>query len=943
MRILWTITALCAFSTVGFALTIDVPAGYSTIQEAIDAAVNGDTVLVASGTYPENIDFLGKAITVKSSDGAEVTMIDGGGAGSVVTFKNREGGDTELKGFSITNGNAANGGGIFCYYSSPVISDNVIVNNTADLDGGGIFCKFFSNPTIKRNTISENSAQDEGGGICCYFSSSPMITENTISENSANDGGGICCLKNTTPAITKNTISRNQAYNNGGGIGCMESSANIKNNMIMENTASKSGGIGCWFYSSAIITDNTISENSAGEGGGIGCYTASPTITNNTISRNTAGDSAGGIICYDESSPIITNNIVSENSTGGGAGGIYCCYHSLPIITANTIIENSAAGDAGGIFCLDNCHLTITDNTISDNSAGGDAAGIYCHTSSPTIKNNSILSNSAGRDAGGIFCFYSYYAIITNNIISRNTALDNAGGIYCHSNSSPTITNNTILENSADNAGGGIRCYKKSSPVVVNTVLRNNTSQEGPEIQVSYQSVPAIRFSNVKGGLDSISVEPDSTLVWGDGMIDEEPLFVDAANGDYHLTRLSPCRDTGDNNAITEPYDFEGDPRIAWGGTVDMGADEFYTVALLYYTGEAMPEETIDITLLGLPEGVAVLYLGKDIFDQPMHTIYGDWFLVPPIINFYLGPIPWNGIITLHEQIPSDCPVPLQLPLQAMVQERLSNLCAIKVIGSPEKMHIPEGTFMMGDHHGDGFPNELPAHSVYINPFFMEVFEVTNEKYCAFLNSAFKQGLIRVSDGVICRKNGGEPYCDTTISSPYSRITCQGCVFGVKSNYEDHPVTEVSWYGAAAYANWLSSQEGRMPCYDSENWNCFFGTGSYRLPTEAEWEYAARGGHKNPYYNYPWGNTLTGSNANHWDSGDPYGGTYPHPETTPVGYYDGNQVPSGIDMANGYGLHDMAGNVNEWCNDWFSSTYYNSSPSDNPTGSHTGAFRVFRG
>jgi len=155
-------------------------------------------------------------------------------------------------------------------------------------------------------------------------------------------------------------------------------------------------------------------------------------------------------------------------------------------------------------------------------------------------------------------------------------------------------------------------------------------------------------------------------------------------------------------------------------------------------------------------------------------------------------------------------------------------------------------------------------------------------------------------------------------------------------------MVKVSWYGAAAYSNWMSLQEGRQPSYDLTTWECNFAVNGYRLLTEAEWEYAARGGQHDPYYQFPWGNDHDGSKANYADSGDPYE-TGELPWTTPVGYFNGDQVPIGVDMVNGYGLYDMAGNVWEWCNDWFNGNYYPSSPYDNPHGPVSGPGRVRRG
>ena len=257
---------------------------------------------------------------------------------------------------------------------------------------------------------------------------------------------------------------------------------------------------------------------------------------------------------------------------------------------------------------------------------------------------------------------------------------------------------------------------------------------------------------------------------------------------------------------------------------------------------------------------------------------------------------------------------------------------------------IPGGEFEMGCHEETGETcqaNEVPVHDVYVDSFYMDVYEVTNREYCVYLNSAYSQGLIEVSSGVVYKACDSEAYCSTTtVESSQSRITWDE-TFGITMGKEDHPMMEVSWYGAVAYANWRSEQYGRTPCYDLSTWECDFDANGYRLPTEAEWEYAARGGEHNPYCAYAWGNDIDGSKANYGGSSDPYEGDLP--ETTPVGYYDGGQTPSGFDMANGYGLYDTAGNVWEWCNDWYDSGYYSSSPYDNPQGPASGTHRVDRG
>jgi formylglycine-generating enzyme required for sulfatase activity len=245
--------------------------------------------------------------------------------------------------------------------------------------------------------------------------------------------------------------------------------------------------------------------------------------------------------------------------------------------------------------------------------------------------------------------------------------------------------------------------------------------------------------------------------------------------------------------------------------------------------------------------------------------------------------------------------------------------------------------------------DEVPIHTVHIDSFYMSATETTNQQYTDYLNAALAQGSIEVRNGIVYGKGGSEIYLTTRQADEYSRIGWDGRAFTVLDNRGNHPVTSVRWFGAAAYTNWLSVKNGLEACYDLSTGKCDSSKKSFRLPTEAEWEYAARGGQYTPYTIFPWGDDADNAKANWPNSGDPYEvGAFPW--TTPVGFYNGElrrQADFGwpgsqatyqtANSANGYGLYDVAGNVWEWVYDWYGRDYYGASPRDNPRGPDSGS------
>ncbi len=226
----------------------------------------------------------------------------------------------------------------------------------------------------------------------------------------------------------------------------------------------------------------------------------------------------------------------------------------------------------------------------------------------------------------------------------------------------------------------------------------------------------------------------------------------------------------------------------------------------------------------------------------------------------------------------------------------------------PEMVSVPAGSFIMGYAPNS---SSRPEHRVYVEAFFIDKYEVTQGAYSTLMKenpSDTKRGL---------RKED--------VATPIGK---------------DYPVTRVSWCDAVRYCNARSTAEGLQPCYDVSTWECGFNKNGYRLPTEAEWEYACRAGTSTTYFHGEDANTLD-LYANYWpDEGKYYeamGETGKWDKALP------ELLPVGRRKPNPWGLHDMLGNAAEWCNDWYDENYYARTPENSPGGPEDGAMKVFRG
>ena len=248
-----------------------------------------------------------------------------------------------------------------------------------------------------------------------------------------------------------------------------------------------------------------------------------------------------------------------------------------------------------------------------------------------------------------------------------------------------------------------------------------------------------------------------------------------------------------------------------------------------------------------------------------------------------------------------------------------------------EMVFVQGGTFQMGDTWGDGDSNEQPVHTVMVSSFYLGKYEVTNAQVVDVFNWALGQGKITASSSTVQNAEGNRQEL-LDLNGDYCQINYNGSRLYVENNLDHYPVIEISWYGAAAFCNYLSEREGLTPVYDLSNWTANWNAIGYRLPTEAEWEYAAKGGANGNYTKYS-GSDNVDDVAWYWDNSNANGNS---------NLYNGfGTLPIGTKQANELGIYDMSGNVWEWCWDWYG--LYSSDSQTDPKGPYGGTFHVRRG
>lgn len=304
-----------------------------SIQRAIDAAPRtGATLCVAPGTYTGLINFKGKPINLVSSGGPGVTFLDGGGAGPVVTFASGEGKNSILNGFTVRNGKAAYGAGVYIKEASPTIRNSILTRNAAIGEfgkGGGIgVFGVWAHPSITCTQLRGNTADYAGGGLASSYSANPYLRSNLFEGNHASYGGAISVSWSGRLDLGWTQLLANQASSDGGGIhaGVPYGNVLVRQVWFKGNTAGSQGG-GMWVPAGlAEVVNSTFEGNQAADGGGIAAgYGSMVSVASTLFVRNTTTTpgSATLVNAHGSNTSVVNHYNGFYGNTGGDFANTY--------------------------------------------------------------------------------------------------------------------------------------------------------------------------------------------------------------------------------------------------------------------------------------------------------------------------------------------------------------------------------------------------------------------------------------------------------------------------------------------------------------------------------------------------------------------------------------------------------------------------------------------
>lgn len=573
---------------------------FCAIQPAIAAAVNGDSILVAPGTYAGNLNFLGKSLALASTGGATATILAPVGTASTVSFASGEQG-ASIRGFTIRPGGGTPlslpfpigdvlaGGAILCLGAAVVIEQNVIappqnVGGGAGY-GGGIFADG-GTVEIRDNAFGGILGAEAGGAVYLRNAIAPSIIGNDVDAEDAARGVGLCLFDCTAPRIEDNVIHDNGTvffgFNSNVGAGAY----------LVDCTA-------------AVLRANSFLDN--------GC------------------EDAGGGLCLENTDALVEDCVFSGNGTEF-AGGALAAFGCAELTVRRCVFEDNSCGYEGGamyVGCAPDQGVVVEDCLFAGNS-GGIVDGVQTQSADHSFRRCTFVNHQ------------SQFSLFPTGLLSGGAGAVVEDCVFTN-NGYGLEFNGTIRRSTvAGNAYGGMRLELGELATIESSIFAGNGLVPADEIDVSGGGVAIVSDSLVLGGF------PGTNVIGGD------PKFVNAAGGDYRLLSSSPCIDAGAPSDGVCGVDRDGAPRRVSAAflppaRVDMGAYEFRHASLaapptgplawqLATTGTA---GLSTLLFAGLPSGVTcVAGAGTLLFDLGQPFVVVPWLPIPSSVGLSIPAVP---------------------------------------------------------------------------------------------------------------------------------------------------------------------------------------------------------------------------------------------------------------------------------------------------------------
>lgn len=475
---------------------------YCTIQAALDASLDDDLILVSPGQYTECVIIEMRQVILRATAGPTQTTIHAGGQGSALTFRNPNGTEPEIEGFTISGGTGTDGrgGGVYIDNASPTLRDCIITNNHTAGRGGGIYARNLSDLTMIACGVTANSSQIDGGGLFQTGGELDLSQCSLTYNIAADNGGGIYIRNNVAASVKGSHIGWNLCQlQDGAGLYTEESDIQVFKCIFQRNFSWRNG-------SGLALNNNTTGQ-----------------ITSSLIIGNRAFRDGGAFFLNASQIDLINTDLI-QNSCGNNGGGISACNNSALTVTGALLRRNHSKGCHGGAAYLDSV----------DNAQFNDCL---------------FLINRARFDGGAIYAENCSNASFRRSVFGYNSANNGRGGAMHLISSSPILDHCTLSRNEGGIEDCAIYGRNLSTPTITNSILWGDRGEElilviGNKVPGTGSHLANISHSDVEG------ISP------GDNNFDADPSFVNPQNNNYHLRVNSPAIGQADDGSDIGAFQF---------------------------------------------------------------------------------------------------------------------------------------------------------------------------------------------------------------------------------------------------------------------------------------------------------------------------------------------------------------------------------------------------